>query len=207
MVEQWKDIKGFEGLYQISSLGRVKSLNYRRSGKTKILKLNKHKFGYLHIQLHKDNKNFTYRVHRLVAEAFIPNSDNKPCIDHINTIRTDNRVENLRWVTHIENMNNPLTLEKHIKNSSYKRRNNNTNRDTHYKKPIIQFTLDGELVRVWNSVAEAEKYYGNKKNIYNCFSLKKSTKTAYNSTWEYYNTDRYLIAKMNKTIKEREQVA
>ena len=56
MFEQWKDIKGYEGLYQISSFGRVKSLNYRRSGKTKILKLNKHKYGYLHIQLHKDKR-------------------------------------------------------------------------------------------------------------------------------------------------------
>ena len=106
--EIWKDIEGYEGLYQISNLGRIKS-SY--NGKEKILKpFDNH--GYFRIQLYKNGVRKKETIHRLVAKAFIPNPENKPYIDHINTIRTDNRVENLRWVTHEENNNNPLTNAK-----------------------------------------------------------------------------------------------
>ena len=108
-MEIWKDIKKFEGIYQVSNLGNIKSLNNNKTKKEKILKLNKDKKGYLYVDLYKNNKSKRFVVHRLVAEAFIPNPENKPCIDHINTIRDDNRVENLRWVTYKENCNNPLT--------------------------------------------------------------------------------------------------
>ena len=109
MEEIWKDIEGYEGIYQVSNKGRVKSLNYNRTGEERILKIRINKNGYACISLGKERKFF--RVHRLVAIAFIPNPENKPCVDHINAIRTDNRVENLRWVTHEENMNNPLSRE------------------------------------------------------------------------------------------------
>ena len=112
MEEEWRPIKNYEGLYEISNLGRVKSLNYRRTGKENVLKPRKQKKGgYLQIILCKNGMKKMVSVHRLVAEAFIPNPDNKPCIDHINTIRDDNRVENLRWTTYEENMNNELTKE------------------------------------------------------------------------------------------------
>lgn len=114
MLEEWKDIPGYEGLYQVSNLGRVKSLskvvncyNGFRTLQEKILKQNIQK-GYATVLLYHCNKK-RYVTHRLVAEAFIPNPENKPFIDHINTIRTDNRVENLRWVTAKENINNPIT--------------------------------------------------------------------------------------------------
>lgn len=120
--EIWKPIKGYEGLYEVSNLGRVRSLDreiiYKNGAKHihkgKILKLQYDRYGYLYITLNNkcDTKKCT--VHRLVAEAFIPNVDNKPCIDHINTIKDDNRVENLRWVTYKENMNNELS-KKHMR--------------------------------------------------------------------------------------------
>lgn len=110
--EVWKPIKDYEGLYEISNLGRVKSFNYRGSGKEKILKNTECRWGYLTVSLTKSGKCKVFKVHRLVAEAFIPNPENKPCVDHINTIRTDNRVKNLRWVTYKENSNNEKTLEK-----------------------------------------------------------------------------------------------
>ena len=118
--EIWKDIEGYEGLYQVSNLGRVRSLDrvyeaikgHPQYCKGKILK------AFIHPQTHycvtdlwKNNKRVHVKTHRLVAKAFIPNLDNKPFIDHINRDRQDNRVENLRWVTKVENMNNPLTLK------------------------------------------------------------------------------------------------
>ena len=122
MIEEWRNIEGYEGLYEISNLGRVRSLDrivvYSNGRKYfykgEILKLKVDKYGYNIISFCKNGKHKTYTIHRLVASAFIPNTENKSCIDHINTIKTDNRVENLRWVTNKENMNNPLTLNKYF---------------------------------------------------------------------------------------------
>lgn len=102
----WKKIKCYEN-YSVSSDGDI------RNDKTgRILKKYKSNKGYELVNLYENGKGKMFLVHRLVAEAFITNTENKPCIDHINTIRDDNRVENLRWCTHKENNNNPLTLEK-----------------------------------------------------------------------------------------------
>ena len=106
-MEIWKEIKGYEGLYEVSSEGRVKS-----TGKKKGIMRPGTSKGYLKVGLTKDGIRSMFRVHRLVAEAFIPNPDNKPEVDHINGDRKDNRVENLRWMTHKENNNNPVTLER-----------------------------------------------------------------------------------------------
>ena len=115
--EIWKPVKGYEGLYEISNLGRVKSLSRIRPNgmnclyKERILKKQINKGGYHKVALLKnEGKSKLCSVHRLVAEAFIPNPLNKPCVDHINMIKTDNFVSNLRWVTWKENINNPLTL-------------------------------------------------------------------------------------------------
>ena len=118
--EIWRPIKDYEGLYEVSNLGRVSSLDRETIDtigrkhyiKSRILKQGKDNHGYLVVALTKNGKSKTVRVHRLVAEAFIPNPENKPCIDHINTIRDDNRIENLRWATPKENMNNELTKDK-----------------------------------------------------------------------------------------------
>lgn len=116
--EVWKPVKGFEGLYEVSNLGNVRSEDrYVMNGnrccllKGKPKKAYLHSNGYLMADLFKNGQGTHYLIHRLVAEAFIPNPKNLPCIDHINTIKTDNRVENLRWCSHKENMNNPLTRE------------------------------------------------------------------------------------------------
>lgn len=136
--EIWTDIKGYEGLYQVSNLGRVKSLKCNRE---KILK--PFRYGeYIAVELLKEKgkKGKSRAIHRLVAEAFIDNSENKREVDHINTIKSDNRVENLRWVTPKENMNNPLTR----KNLS----------DGIGKKVICLNTN-----MIFKSMTEASKYY------------------------------------------------
>lgn len=109
-IEIWKDIKGYEGKYQISNLGQVKSLGNDRSKKEKIRKLNKRKDGYLQVKLWKNGTYKMFKIHQLVAIAFVPNPDNKTDVDHIDTNRSNCHVSNLRWSTHKENCNNPLTL-------------------------------------------------------------------------------------------------
>lgn len=104
-MEEWKDISGYEGLYRINQLGDV--LNCKTN---KIMAVSTNNSGgYKRIKLTGNGKRLAFSIHRLIAQAFIPNPDGKPCIDHINTVRTDNRIENLRWVTYSENLMNPLT--------------------------------------------------------------------------------------------------
>lgn len=95
-----KDILGYEGLYAITSCGKVWS--YRRKI---FLKPSISQKGYAYVSLTKDGASKKFRVHRLVAEAFIPNPENKPEVNHINEVKTDNYVRNLEWATRVENMN------------------------------------------------------------------------------------------------------
>lgn len=112
---EWRPVVGYEGLYEVSNTGLVYSLY-----SNKVLKACPDTDGYLGLNLYSrtsDNKlvRRPCKVHRLVATAFIPNPENKPQIDHINGIKTDNRVENLRWASCRENINNPITLEQRNK--------------------------------------------------------------------------------------------
>ena len=119
--EIWKDIEGYNGLYQVSSLGRVKSLErtfysgknflIKKTHPERIMKLSFYNTGYVYVGLSKDGFVRKFKIHRLVATAFIPNPENKPCVDHLNAVRDDNRVENLHWVDASENMNNSHTLK------------------------------------------------------------------------------------------------
>lgn len=103
MKEIWRDIKGYEGLYKVSNYGRIKSLERKdclgRSKKEKILKLSEDKDGYLLITLHKNKKVKTFKVHRLVAETFVPNPNNYPIINHKDENKINNHVSNLEWCT------------------------------------------------------------------------------------------------------------
>lgn len=96
MEEFWKDVEGFEGLYQVSNLGQIRSLP-RKGSRGGIMVGSKHPKGYRYITFRKDGKQYTLKVHRLVAEAFIPNPDNLPEVNHKNEDKTDNSVENLEW--------------------------------------------------------------------------------------------------------------
>ena len=105
MEEEWRDIEGYEGRYQVSNLGRIRSFKGQYSkNKIIILKLCINNRGYSVVSLSKNNKHKSYKVHRLVAQAFIPKIDNKSQINHINGNKQDNRVSNLEWCTYSENM-------------------------------------------------------------------------------------------------------
>ena len=170
IAEIWKDIQGYEGLYQVSNLGRVKSLgrfvdklkcHYWQE--EKILKLHKKHNGYLGVILLKDRKFKNFKVHRLVALAFIPNPENKPQIDHINAIKTDNTVNNLRWVTAKENIRNPLNMvhligknhpmfgKKHSEETKNKMRGKNN--------PRAHKVRNLETKEIFDTVTDAEKKY------------------------------------------------
>jgi len=107
-MEIWKDIIGYEGLYQISNFGRLKSIR-----RDKVLFRKPAQSGYITYSLWKNNNQETHRAHRLVAEHFLTNIDNLPIVDHIDGVRHNNHVDNLRWVDHLENINNKHEDSKH----------------------------------------------------------------------------------------------
>ena len=150
IMEIWKDIKGYEGLYQVSNIGRVKSMNriVNNNGGTdyreeRVLKQDIDRGGYIQTHLSKDGKVKTHKVHRLVAKAFpeICGEWFEGCeIDHIDGVENNNKATNLKICTKSENMRNPLTIIK-ISNSK--------------KKPVLQYTQNGEFVREWDSASTA----------------------------------------------------
>lgn len=170
-MEIWKPIEKYPD-YMVSNQGRVKSL---KNGKEKVLKCCKYKDEYLSINLCKNGKQKLHKIHRLVAEAFIPNPDNKPCIDHINTIKNDNRVDNLRWVTNKENSNNPLTINKwKIKIGKLH----------HNHKPILQFDKNMNFIKRWDCAMDVQRKLGfNQSNISSCCREERKTSNGYK--WGY----------------------
>ena len=112
--EEFRYCKGFHNLYAVSNLGRVISMQFHNTEGCKVLKLSSNSSGYLFAKMRiwKENYVKSYPVHRLVAEAFLDNPENKPYIDYIDTIPSNNLLSNLRWVTPLENQNNPKTLKR-----------------------------------------------------------------------------------------------
>ena len=163
MQEVWKDIEGYEGLYQVSKTGRVKSLERYVQNHSKlqyhpeqIKQPNERKRknglqGYLALQLYKDNKAKNCYIHRLVATAFIPNPQGKETVNHINGDKHDNRVENLEWNTYKEN--NEHAQETGL-NDTYRKRNKKG------ATPVAQYDKDMNLIAIYPSEREAERQTG-----------------------------------------------
>lgn len=173
-MELWKDIKGYEGLYQVSNLGRVKSLKYNQQNFEKVLKPNIHKNGYAFCILKGKGKS----IHRLVAEAFIPNVQNKPTVNHKNGIKTDNRVENLEWSTYGENL-------KHAYKTNLK-----TSTSNHLKKGIDQYSKDGAFIKHWESTKDIERELNiNHASISGCCLHRKHYNTAGGYRWEFSSNE------------------
>lgn len=179
MIEIWKDIKGYENLYQISNMGRVKSLEkFRVNGKnggyiqkSKILKPQQQLNGYLQICLHQDKRIKHFLIHRLVAIHFLPNPQNLPQVNHINEDKTDNRVENLEWCTNEYNLNYGSCI---------------TRMKEKLNIPIIQFSKYDNFIQIWKSTTTASKSLNiNKGNINGCLKGRYGCKTAGGYKWGY----------------------
>jgi len=177
--EIWKDIEGYEGLYQVSNYGRIKSLareieyvarnqytEYIRKQKVeeRIMKTGFDKDGYVQVGLSLNGKVKTKRVHFLVAKAFIPNPNNYNCLNHINEVKTDNRVENLEWCSIAYN-------------NAYGSRS----------KAVNQYDLDGNFIKQWKNAVEATKALGLKKsgNITSCCKNRPHINTVGGYVWRY----------------------
>lgn len=183
MEEIWKDYPGFEGRYQVSNLGRVKSLNYHRERREFILVPIIDKGGYEIVKLCLDGEVYPHRVHLMVATVYVPNPDSKPYVDHIDTNRRNNRADNLRWCTMKENHNNPLSLENH---SAASKRAWSDGAHEHQKTPVLQYTKSGELVSVYGSIKEAaDAFNKHPNNIGICARYPKKHHEAYGFLWCY----------------------
>lgn len=206
--EIWKDIKGYEDKYQVSNLGRIKRIDRN----IEIIGSSNSK-GYLAVKLTMNGICKTKTIHRLVAETFIPNFHNKSEVDHINTVRTDNRVQNLRWVTHKENCNNPISKKhysamrigkpnqvwteeqrksvsermkgfKHTEDTKKKMSVNRSGSKNARALNVYQFSLNGEFIKEWKFVKEASiELKICYTSIINC--CKGRQKTAGGFKWAY----------------------
>lgn len=180
--EIWKDVKGYEGKYQVSNYGRVKSLNYMRTGKERIMKPGINSTGYRFIKL-SNGKKKTFRMCRLVYSTFVSEipkwnpkekSDTKLEINHIDENKLNDCLWNLELVTHYKNLLHGTRLARLSKAL--------LNNEKHSKK-VYQYTLSGELVKIWTSTRECERSGFNSGNIASCCRRKR--KKAHGFLWSY----------------------
>ena len=183
-MEQYKDIEGYEGIYQVSNEGNVKSLNYNHTGNERILRpaVNRSN-GYLQVILWKDCKRKHHQVHRLVASAFIDNLDNLPQVNHKDECKTNNCVDNLEWCTCEYNQNY----------GTRNQRISETHTNGKLSIPIDMLTKDGELIRTFPSLHEAERWLrangfpkARQSAISSCCKG-KLYKSCYGFKWRYAN--------------------
>lgn len=159
-TENWLPVEGYERLYEVSSEGRVRSLNYNHTGETRILKAVKNKDGYLQVCLHKEGKQKLFSVHRLVANTFVPNMFGDECVNHINEDKSDNRADNLMWCDWREN---------NVWGSRIQRVSETQRNDERKSKLVLQFSKSGELVKEWPSTMEVQRVLGfNQSGISDC---------------------------------------
>lgn len=217
MEEVWKDIKGYEGLYQVSTFGRVKSLSrivndsigrtIHKEGRILSSRISS-QTGYPVINLLKDGLHKTLNVHRLVAEAFIPNPNNYPCINHKDESRDNNHVDNLEWCTYGYNNTYGTAVERRNKSlSDYYSTHTVIGHDSP-ATPVIQYSLKGEFIREYKSINEAERVSGlkNSSGISACCNGK--LKTAYGFVWRFkgeaFSLDEYKPKRHQKFVIKKD---
>jgi hypothetical protein len=178
-LEEWRPIDGFPG-YTISNEGRLCAQKYWRAPKT--LKKKTLPSGYQYYLLSKQNKKYTRYVHRLVAQAFIPNPSNKPEINHIDGIKSHNCVSNLEWATHSENQKHARATGLNV-NNDFQRKLAAINGRQSTVKPLFQKDLNGRIIRQWECACDAMRELGfDRANIAHAC---RTGKARYGYFWEY----------------------
>lgn len=182
IIETFKPVRGYEGLYEVSDYGCVRSLDYNGTGKRKVMKPKKNK-GYRQVELWRDGNSKTFSVHRLVWEAFNGTIPDGMQIDHVNGVRDDNSLANLRVVTPKENVHNPVTRERFLASNREKNRRLSkvpkwfeANRAA-CTKPVLQLDkVTGEVIREWECSADACRELGLvKSSISACCNGKRNS--------------------------------
>lgn len=194
--EIWKDIPGYEGKYQVSSYGNVRSLNYAHQHRVQVLIPLRTALGYLFLNLYLDGVCRKWFIHILVASTFLVRPDGKYEVDHIDGNPQNNRLENLRWVTHKENLNNPVSLERFRNGSTGRKHSAQTRKKMSRTRmglasiPIYQISLDdGRIVREYEGATMASRLTGIKlHNIQHC--LRGHTRQCGGYAWRYKDPNR-----------------
>jgi hypothetical protein len=183
MKEVWKPVPGYESLYLVSNMGRIKSLPRLVSQKYRphmtretVLRPQTRRHGYLSVWLYRDGTKRQESVHRIVAEVFCEKLPGRNEVNHINEDKQDNRAENLEWCTHKANVNSGTVQ---------RRRSERIINNPARSKKIAQITLEGKLVRVWPSLAEASRNGFASGNISKCARGSSQYSHAYGYLWRY----------------------
>lgn len=174
--EIWKDIPNYEGLYQISNHGRIKSLIRKFCKQEQIVKCSLRKDGYIMVYLSKNGKKKYHSVHRIVATVFIPNPNMLPFVNHINENKADNRVENLEWCDAKYNTNYGTCIERRAKSQTNK----------HGAISVIQYSLKGDMIAEYPSLMEASRMTKVPARAI-CACCKNYQKSAFGYVWKYKN--------------------
>lgn len=181
-MENWKPVVGYEGLYEVSDLGRVKSLNWQNRGFERCLYLKPHNKGYLQVELYKNNTAKMFMVHRLVALAFLPNPHNFPQVNHKDENRKNNAVCNLEWCDQSYNVR--YSMER--RETPQVVNNYSPKYQKRIDKKIVQLSLDGEPVKTWSNSREIFKETGMSDwSISEC--CRGNRNKAYGFKWQYAN--------------------
>lgn len=160
--EIWRPIIGYESMYQVNNIGRVRSVKTTYKKKRPYLSHHIDKYGYPYVILTSHSKSRCFRIHRLIAQAFIPNPENKPEIDHIDGNKMNFNIDNLRWCTRKENMNNVITKKRISISKMGKRPSIYTisKLKESSSKPLVVLSKEGNEIERFESAVKASEIYG-----------------------------------------------